>query len=123
MYVQLDCSLVEIIRLVVTESGDLIALDGTLTSTTNACSAQGPGEYRDLSEKTPPRSSKQHWPLLRQARRQHRLLVNGAGLAMATMDIISSRRRGQQFFLTSEAARTNNKSDRGVSDYPFPIPT
>src|SRR6188508_926893 len=54
MYVQLDCSLVEINPLVVTEAGELIALDGKLSFDDNAMFRHKDlVELRDLSEEDP----------------------------------------------------------------------
>ncbi len=85
-----DASLVEINPLVVTETGDLIALDAKVTFDDNALYRHPDLKaYRDLSEEEP----------LEIEASTHSLnyikldgtigcMVNGAGLAMATMDII-----------------------------------
>jgi succinyl-CoA synthetase beta subunit len=71
---QFDCSLVEINPLVVTEDGELLALDAKITFDDNALFRHKDlAELRDLSEKSRTRSARQGGPQLRQARRQHRL--------------------------------------------------
>src|SRR6187401_606422 len=90
MYVQLDCSLVEINPLVVTESGDLIALDGKITFDDNAMFRHKDlAELRDLAEEDPA-EVKASQTGLSYVKLDGNIgcLVNGAGLAMSTMDII-----------------------------------
>jgi succinyl-CoA synthetase beta subunit len=90
MYVQLDCSLCEINPLVVTESGDLVALDGKITLDDNAMFRHKDlAELRDLSEEDPAevRASNTGLSYVK-LDGNIGCLVNGAGLAMATMDII-----------------------------------
>ena len=72
---QLDCSLVEINPLVVTEAGELIALDAKISFDDNALFRHKDlAELRDLAEEDPAevRAGKAGLSL-RQARRQHRL--------------------------------------------------
>ena len=90
LYVQLDCSLCEINPLVVTESGELIALDGKITFDDNAMFRHKDlAELRDLSEEDPAevRASNTGLSYVK-LDGNIGCLVNGAGLAMATMDII-----------------------------------
>jgi succinyl-CoA synthetase beta subunit len=90
MYVQLDCSLVEINPLVVTEAGDLVALDGKISFDDNALFRHKDlGELRDLSEEDPAevRASNTGLSYVK-LDGTIGCLVNGAGLAMSTMDII-----------------------------------
>ena len=90
LYVQLDCSLVEINPLVVTEAGDLIALDGKVTFDDNAMFRHKDlAELRDLSEEDPAeiRASNTGLSYVK-LDGTIGCLVNGAGLAMSTMDII-----------------------------------
>lgn len=89
-YVQTDSSLLEINPLVVTKQGDVIALDAKFNLDDNALFRHKDlAAYRDPFEETP------------QEREAHELginyitldgniacMVNGAGLAMSTMDII-----------------------------------
>jgi succinyl-CoA synthetase beta subunit len=90
MYVQLDCSLVEVNPLVVTESGDLVALDGKISFDDNAMFRHKDlAELRDLSEEDPAeiRASNTGLSYVK-LDGNIGCLVNGAGLAMSTMDII-----------------------------------
>ncbi|MBI2875803.1 MAG: ADP-forming succinate--CoA ligase subunit beta, partial [Candidatus Tectomicrobia bacterium] len=89
-FVEKDCSMAEINPLVVTEDGRLLALDAKLNFDDNALYRHPElKELRDLTEEEP----------LEIEASKHRLnyikldgavgcIVNGAGLAMATMDII-----------------------------------
>jgi succinyl-CoA synthetase beta subunit len=90
LYVQLDCSLCEINPLVVTKAGDLIALDGKINFDDNALFRHKElAELRDLSEEDPAevRASNTGLSYVK-LDGNIGCLVNGAGLAMATMDII-----------------------------------
>jgi succinyl-CoA synthetase beta subunit len=90
LFVQLDCSLAEINPLVITGEGGLVALDGKVNFDDNALFRHKDMEgLRDTHEEEP----------LEVKASQHKLnyikldgnvgcMVNGAGLAMATMDII-----------------------------------
>jgi succinyl-CoA synthetase beta subunit len=90
LYVQLDCSLCEINPLVVTKNGDLIALDGKINFDDNGLFRHKELlELRDLSEEDPAevRASNTGLSYVK-LDGNIGCLVNGAGLAMATMDII-----------------------------------
>jgi succinyl-CoA synthetase beta subunit len=90
LYVQLDCSLVEINPLVVTRSGELVALDGKISFDDNALFRHKDLlELRDLSEEDPAevRASNTGLSYVK-LDGNIGCLVNGAGLAMATTDII-----------------------------------
>jgi succinyl-CoA synthetase beta subunit len=90
MYVQLDCSLVEINPLVVTEAGELVALDGKISFDDNAMFRHKDlAELRDLLEEDPAevRASNTGLSYVK-LDGTIGCLVNGAGLAMSTMDII-----------------------------------
>ena len=85
-----DASLVEINPLVVTGDGRLIALDAKMNFDDNAL-ARHPeiAELRDLDEETPLEVSASKYKLnYIQLDGNVACMVNGAGLAMATMDII-----------------------------------
>ena len=92
MFVTLDCSLAEINPLVVTKDGKLLALDAKLNFDDNAMF-----RHHDLAALEDPSEMD---PLEFEARKHHlnyiRLsgnvgaMVNGAGLAMATMDLIKA---------------------------------
>lgn len=90
LFVQLDCSLVEINPLVVTKSGDLVALDSKITFDDNAAFRHKDlAEMRDLSEENESevRASNAGLSYVK-LDGNIGCLVNGAGLAMSTMDII-----------------------------------
>jgi succinyl-CoA synthetase beta subunit len=92
MFVALDCSLAEINPLVVTKKGDMLALDAKINLDDNALY-----RHHDLAALEDPEEMD---PLEHEARKHHlnyiRLsgnvgaMVNGAGLAMATMDLIKA---------------------------------
>jgi succinyl-CoA synthetase beta subunit len=85
-----DASLLEINPLVVTESGDLLALDAKMTIDDNALYRHADfRDLRDLSEEDPLEVEASKFSL-NYIRLEGNIgcMVNGAGLAMATMDII-----------------------------------
>jgi succinyl-CoA synthetase beta subunit len=92
MFVSLDCSLAEINPLVLTAGGELLALDAKINLDDNALY-----RHHDLASLDDPAEMD---PLEHEARQHHlnyiRLtgnvgaMVNGAGLAMATMDLIKA---------------------------------
>jgi succinyl-CoA synthetase beta subunit len=90
LYVDLDCSLMEINPLVVTGSGDLIALDSKINFDSNAL-FRHPDivEMRDMSEEEESEVQASNAGLSYvKLEGNIGCLVNGAGLAMSTMDII-----------------------------------
>ena len=90
LFVELDCSIAEINPLVVTGSGDIIALDAKITFDDNALFRHKElEELRDLSEEDPAevRASAADLSYV-QLEGNIGCLVNGAGLAMSTMDLI-----------------------------------
>ncbi|MFN3561116.1 MAG: ADP-forming succinate--CoA ligase subunit beta [Chloroherpetonaceae bacterium] len=89
-YLQLDCSLAEINPLVVTKEGNVIALDAKINLDDNALYRHPEyAELRDESEEDPleVEASKSNLNYVRLDGNVG-CMVNGAGLAMATMDII-----------------------------------
>ncbi len=85
-----DCSLAEINPLVVTESGDVLALDAKMNFDDNALYRQPHiNEMRDLSEELESEiEASKHKLNYIKLDGNVGCMVNGAGLAMATMDII-----------------------------------
>lgn len=85
-----DASLAEINPLVITADGDLLAVDGKLSIDDNAIFRHPDlGEMRDLEEETPSEQrARQHGLTYIQLDGNIGCMVNGAGLAMATMDVI-----------------------------------
>ena len=90
VFVDNDCSLVEINPLVVTADGDLIALDAKMNFDDNALFRHGEfAALRDLSEEEPAevRAGEEGLSYVK-LDGNIGCLVNGAGLAMSTMDLI-----------------------------------
>jgi len=90
LFIEKDCSLLEINPLVVTAAGDLLALDAKITLDDSAL-ARHPelAAYRDLHEETPEEVEASRYGLnFIKLDGNIGCMVNGAGLAMATMDII-----------------------------------
>jgi succinyl-CoA synthetase beta subunit len=89
-FVDLDCSLIEINPLVVTGAGDLVALDAKMNFDDNALYKHvALEELRDLDEEDPAETEAAKYALnYVKLDGQIGCMVNGAGLAMATMDII-----------------------------------
>jgi succinyl-CoA synthetase beta subunit len=90
VYVKYDCSLLEVNPLVVTADGELVALDAKMSFDDNALFRhQDILEYRDLTEEEP-LELRAGQAGLSYVKLEGNIgcLVNGAGLAMSTMDII-----------------------------------
>ncbi|MFU8806549.1 MAG: ADP-forming succinate--CoA ligase subunit beta, partial [Bradymonadaceae bacterium] len=85
-----DCSIAEINPLVVTKSGDIIALDAKMNFDDNALYRQpAVAELQDVAEEDPAElEAKQHGLSYVSLEGNIGCMVNGAGLAMGTMDII-----------------------------------
>jgi succinyl-CoA synthetase beta subunit len=90
MFVEKDMSLLEINPLVVTKAGDLTCLDGKMDFDSNALYRHPEiMELRDLSEEDPMEiEASKHDLAFIKLDGNIGCLVNGAGLAMATLDII-----------------------------------
>jgi len=89
-YMTYDCSLAEINPLVVTEDGDLMALDAKINFDDNAMFRhKDAAELRDFDEEDPAEIEASKYEL-NYVKLDGNIgcMVNGAGLAMATMDII-----------------------------------
>ena len=89
-FVEKDMSLLEINPLVVTGAGDLICLDAKMNFDSNALYRQKDiVELRDLAEEDPAETEASKYDLSYiKLDGKIGCMVNGAGLAMATMDII-----------------------------------
>jgi succinyl-CoA synthetase beta subunit len=90
LYRDLDCSIVEINPLIVTGQGDLVALDAKINLDDNALYLHPQiAGMRDLDEEDPAEveAGKYHLNYIK-LDGSVGCMVNGAGLAMATMDII-----------------------------------
>lgn len=90
LYTGCDCTLAEINPLVTTAGGDVVALDAKLNFDDNALFRQPAiAAYRDLGEESPEETEAANHGLTYIGLDGNiGCLVNGAGLAMATMDII-----------------------------------
>ncbi len=89
-FVELDCSIVEINPLIVTDKNEVVALDAKMNFDDNALFRQkAVNEMRDESEEDENERIAKDWELS-YVRMDGNIgcMVNGAGLAMATMDII-----------------------------------
>ncbi len=90
VFVELDCSLAEINPLVVTSDGKFVALDAKMTFDDNALFRHPLiAEFRDIGEEEPVevRASEADLSYVK-LDGNIACLVNGAGLAMSTMDLI-----------------------------------
>ena len=89
-FIKLDASLIEINPLVITDAGDLLALDAKMSFDDNALFRQQHLlELRDLDEEDPSEVNASKFGLSYiKLDGNIGCMVNGAGLAMATMDII-----------------------------------
>ncbi len=89
-YIENDCSIAEINPLVVTGDGKVMALDAKLNFDSNALYRQKDiVEYRDLEEEDPKEiEASKHDLSYISLDGNIGCMVNGAGLAMSTMDII-----------------------------------
>jgi succinyl-CoA synthetase beta subunit len=90
LYLQQDASLVEVNPLIVTADGDLLALDAKITIEDNALFRhQDLAAWRDASQEDPmERRAAEHDLNYVSLDGNIACMVNGAGLAMATMDLI-----------------------------------
>src|SRR5690349_18646337 len=89
-FVETDASMIEINPLILTKSGDLLALDAKVTFDDNALYRHPDlRDFRDLTEEDPLEVEASKFSL-NYIRLDGNIgcMVNGAGLAMATMDII-----------------------------------
>lgn len=90
VYTKYDCSLAEINPLLITKEGDVLALDAKITFDDNALYRHPQiAELRDLDEEEPLEIEASKYDLnYIKLDGNVGCMVNGAGLAMATMDII-----------------------------------
>ncbi len=89
-FIELDASIVEINPLIVTDKNEVMALDAKMTFDENALFRQkAVAEMRDVTEENDNEREATNWGLSYVAMEGNiGCMVNGAGLAMATMDII-----------------------------------
>ena len=110
-FVEKDCSLAEINPLVVTGDGDVMALDAKLNFDDNALYRHADlRELRDLDEEDPKEIEASKYDLTYIALDGNiGCMVNGAGLAMATMDIIKHHGGEPANFLDVGGGATTEK--------------
>jgi succinyl-CoA synthetase beta subunit len=91
LFIEKDLQLAEVNPLVLTGSGEVIALDGKITVDDNALMRQSDLEaLRDMKEENPAEiDAKEKGLAFIQLDGDIGCMVNGAGLAMATMDMIN----------------------------------
>lgn len=90
LFIEKDLSLIEVNPLVITTDGDLICLDGKINIDENALFRHPElTKLRDVSQENPSETEAKQWDLNYIALDGDiGCMVNGAGLAMATMDVI-----------------------------------
>lgn len=110
-FAELDCSLAEINPLVVTKENQVIALDAKINFDDNALYRhKNIEELRDLNEEDPNEiEAGKHDLNYIQLDGEIGCLVNGAGLAMATMDVIKLYGRQPANFLDVGGGATQDK--------------
>ncbi|MGR9050168.1 ADP-forming succinate--CoA ligase subunit beta [Halobacillus faecis] len=111
VFVQKDCSVAEINPLVTTGDGDVLALDSKLNFDDNALFRQKDiAELRDLEEEDPKEVEASKYDLSYIALDGNiGCMVNGAGLAMATMDTIKHYSGDPANFLDVGGGATTEK--------------
>ena len=112
LFIQRDCSMVEINPLVVTAKGELLALDAKFNFDDNALFRQSAiVAMRDVTEEDPREvAASEHALNYIGLDGNIACLVNGAGLAMATMDIIQYAGANRQISSMSGAGRARSRS-------------
>jgi len=121
LFIERDCSMVEVNPLVVTQDGRLMALDAKFNFDDNALYRQ-PSivAMRDITEEDPREvEASRHSLNYIGLDGNIACLVNGAGLAMATMDIIQHAGGSPANFLDVGGGATRNRSPRpSASSWP-----
>ncbi len=114
-FVELDASLVEVNPLVVTEDGRLYALDAKVTFDDNALFRHPEyAELRDVNEEEPLEVEASRYDLnYIKLNGTIGCMVNGAGLAMATMDIIKLAGGEPANFLDVGGSATTERVENG----------
>jgi succinyl-CoA synthetase beta subunit len=110
-FIECDCSLTEINPLVVTGSGDLLALDAKMSFDDNALFRHADiRALRDIDEEDPKEVEASKYDLNYVSLEGNiGCMVNGAGLAMATMDIIKQCGGAPANFLDVGGGATTEK--------------
>ena len=119
-FIDLDCAIVEINPLVVTGAGEIVALDAKVSFDDNALYRHPAIEaLRDEAEEDPKELEAAKYSLNYIALDgQIGCMVNGAGLAMATMDHHQALRLLARQFSGCRRRRDEGAGDGGVQDHP-----
>ena len=114
LFVECDLSMVEINPLIVSKEGDLLCLDGKVVVDDNALYRQTElREMRDISQEDPRENHARDWELNYIALDGNiGCMVNGAGLAMATMDLIKLHGGSPANFLDVGGGATKERRRR-----------
>ncbi len=117
LYVECDCTIAEINPLVTTTEGKILALDAKLNFDDNALFRHPDiAEYRDLTEESEKEMEAAEYDLSYIALDGNiGCLVNGAGLAMGTMDIIKLHGGDPANFLDVGGAATKETVEKAFS--------
>ncbi len=120
-FIALDCSLLEINPLVQTQDGNLLVLDAKMSFDSNAEFRHADlAALRDISEEDPMEVEASKYDLAYiKLDGNIGCMVNGAGLAMATMDIIKLNGAFPANFLDVGGGASKEKGHRGVQDHPL----
>jgi len=110
-FTDMDCAMLEVNPMVVTQDGQVVALDAKISFDDNALYRHKDiEELRDLNEEDPNEVEAKKYDLnYIQLDGEIGCLVNGAGLAMATMDVIQLYGRQPANFLDVGGGATKDK--------------
>ena len=116
LFIEKDCSLAEINPLVVTGGGELVALDAKLNFDDNALFRHPEiSSLRDISQENPLEVEASRYNLnYIKLKGNVGCMVNGAGLAMATMDLIKLRGAEPANFLDVGGGATSEMVKHGL---------
>jgi succinyl-CoA synthetase beta subunit len=116
LFVDYDCSLVEINPLILTEEGRLVALDAKINFDDNGlCRHKDIAAYRDPDEEDPLEVDASRFGLnyIKMPGGNIGNMVNGAGLAMATMDVIEQAGAAPANFLDVGGGANSEQVENG----------
>lgn len=116
-YMDLDCTLIEINPLVLTVDGDVLALDAKMVLDDDALFRHGKSkDLRDVSQEDPlEMEAANNGIAYVKLDGNVGCMVNGAGLAMATMDIVKAAGAEPANFLDVGGGATDEKVARAIS--------
>lgn len=124
LFLERDLALVEINPLVITKTDDLVCLDGKLSIDSNALFRQPElREMHDSSQEDAREARAAQWELNYVALDGNiGCMVNGAGLAMGTMDIVKHYGGQPANFLTLAAVRPKSVSPKRLKSFSLTMP-